>query len=93
MRRDYLEIRGITLPSTPTDVDITDDVVLIIGEKIGVPMQKGDISISHRIPSRKQLTEDGNPIPPAITVKFVKRETRENLYRKEQGTFQTLFEM
>ena len=52
-RRDCLEIRGIPLPSTPTDVDLTDDVVLKIGEKIGVPMQKSDISISHRIPSRK----------------------------------------
>ena len=38
-RRDCLEIRGIPLPSTSTDVDQTDDVVLKIGEKIGVPMQ------------------------------------------------------
>ena len=45
-RRDCLEIRGIPLTSTSTDVDLTDDVVLKIGEKIGVPMQKSDISIS-----------------------------------------------
>ena len=83
-RRDCLEIRGIplpTLPSTPTDLDQTNEVVLQIAEKIGVPMQKSDISISHRVPSRKQLTDDGIPIPPAIIVKFVKREIRENLSR------------
>ena len=84
-RRDCLEIRGIPLPSTPMDLDQTDEVVLKIGEKIGVPMQKSDISISHRIPSRKQFTDEGNPIPPAIIVKFVKRETRENLYRARKN--------
>ena len=84
-RRDCLEVRGIPLPSTSTDVDQTDDVVLKIGEKIGVPMQKSDISISHRIPSRKQFNNEGNPIPPAIIVKFVKRETRENLYRARKN--------
>ena len=36
-RRDCLEICGIPLPSTPTDVDQTDNIVLQIGEKIGVP--------------------------------------------------------
>ena len=84
-RRDCLEIRGIPLPSTPMDPDQTDDVVLKLGEKIGVPIQKSDISISHRIPSRKQFTDEGNPIPPAIVVKFVKRETRENLYRARKN--------
>ena len=77
-RRDCLEIRGIPLPSTSTDVDQTDNVVLKIGKKIGVPMQKSDISISHRIPSRKQFNDEGYPIPPAIIVKFVKRQPREN---------------
>ena len=48
-------------------------------------MQKSDISISHRIPSRKQFTDEGNPIPPAIIVKFVKRQTRENLYRARKN--------
>ena len=84
-RRDCLEIRGIPLPSTSTDVDQTDDVVLKIGEKIGVPMQKSDILISHRIPSRKQCNDEGYPIPPAIIVKFVKRQTKENLYRARKN--------
>ena len=48
---------------------------------MGVPILKSDISISPRIPSRKQFTDERNPIPPAIIVKFVKRETRENLYQ------------
>ena len=69
------------MPSTPMDLDQTDEVVLQIAEKIGVPMQKSDISISHRFPSRKQSTDEGTPIPPPIIVKFVKREIRENLYR------------
>ena len=56
------------------DMDQTDQVVLKIGEKMGVPIQKSDISISHRIPSRRQFTDEGNPIPPAIIVKFVKRK-------------------
>ena len=84
-RRDCLEIRGIPLSSTPTDLDQTDGVVLQIAEKIGVPMQKSDISISHRIPSRKQFTHEGIPVPPAIIVKFVKREIRENLYRARKN--------
>ena len=67
------------------DMNQTDQVVLKIGEKMGVPIQKSDISISHRIPSRKQFTDEGNPIPPAIIVKFVKRETRENLYRARRN--------
>ena len=84
-RRDCLEIRGIPLPSTATDLDQTDEIVLQIAEKTGVPTQKSDISISHRIPSRKQFTDDGIPIPPAIIVKFVKREIRENLYRERKN--------
>ena len=52
---------------------------------MGVTIQKSDISISHRIPSRKQFTDERNPIPPAIIVKFVKRETRENLYRARRN--------
>ena len=67
-RRDYLEIRGIPLPSKPMDLDQTDEVVLKIGEKMGIPIQKSDISISHRIPSRKQFTDAGNPIPLAIII-------------------------
>ena len=83
-RRDCLEIiRGMPLPSTPMDMDQTDQVVLKIGEKMGVPIQKSDISISHRIPSRKQFTDEGNPIPPAI--KFMKSETRENLCRARRN--------
>ena len=70
-RRDCLEIRGIPLPSTPMDLDQSDEVVLKIGEKMGVPVQKSDISMSHRIPSRKQFTDKGNPTPPAIIVKKI----------------------
>ena len=50
------------------DLDQTDEVVLKLGEKMGIPIQKSDISISHRIPSRKQFTDAGNPIPLAIII-------------------------
>ena len=53
------------------DLDQSDEVVLKIGEKMGVPVQKSDISMSHRIPSRKQFTDKGNPTPPAIIVKKI----------------------
>ena len=53
----------------------TNDIVIQLSEKIGVPMERNDISISHRIPSVRDSVE------PVIIVKFVRREVRENFYR------------
>ena len=73
-RRDCSEIRGISLPEEPSEED-TNDIVIQLSEKIGVPMERNDISISHWIPSARDLVE------PAIIVKFVRSEVRENFYR------------
>ena len=54
-RREGLEIRGIPLPSTPTEVNQTDYIVSQLAKKIGAPVQKSDKSASHRIPIRKQM--------------------------------------
>ncbi|CAH3024209.1 unnamed protein product, partial [Porites evermanni] len=72
-RRDCTEIRGIPLPEEPSEED-TNDIVIQLSEKIGVPMERNDISTSHRIPSAKHLME------PAIIVKFVGHKVRENFY-------------
>ena len=73
-RRDCIEIRGIPLPEEPQEEE-TNDIVLQLSEKMGIPMERKDISISHRIPSSRASVD------PAIIVKFVRREMRENLYR------------
>ena len=53
----------------------TNDIVIQLSEKIGVPMERNDISISYRIPSARDSVE------PATIVKFVRRWVRENFYR------------
>ena len=73
-RRDCTEIRGISLLEEPSEED-TNDIVIQLSEKIGVPMERNDISISHRIPSARDSVE------PAIIVKFLRHEVRENFYR------------
>ena len=72
-RRDCTEIRGIPLLEEPSEED-TNDMVIQLSEKIGVPMERNDISISHRIPSVRDSVE------PAIIVKFARHEVRENFY-------------
>ena len=72
-RRDCTEIRGIPLPEEPSEED-TNDMVIQLSEKIGAPMERNDISISHRIPSVRDSVE------PAIIVKFLRHEVRENFY-------------
>ena len=65
-RRDCTEIRGIPLPEEPLKED-TNDIVIQLSEKTGVPMERKDISISHRIPSARDSVE------PVIIVRFVRR--------------------
>ena len=44
-RRDCSEIRGLSLPEEPSEED-TNDIVIQLREKIGVPVERNDISIS-----------------------------------------------
>ena len=59
-RRDCAEIRGIPFPEETSEED-TNDIIIQLSEKIGVPMERNGISISHRIPSAK------GSMDPAIT--------------------------
>ena len=72
-RRDSVEIRGIPLPEESQEED-TNEIVLQLSQKMGIPLERKDISVSHRI-RRRSLVD------PAIIVKFVRREVRERLYR------------
>ena len=45
---------------------------------MGIPLERNDISVSHRIRSSKASVD------PAIIVKFVRREMRESLYRSRK---------
>lgn len=67
-------IRGIHLPEEPSDED-TNDITIQLSEKIGVPMERNDISVSLRIPIAT------GSVDPAIIVKFVRRKFREYFYR------------
>ncbi|XP_067020714.1 uncharacterized protein [Acropora muricata] len=73
-RRDCLEIRGIPLPEESQAED-TNEIVLQLSQKMGIPLERNDISVSHRIRSSR------TSVDPAIIVKFVRREVRERLYR------------
>ena len=73
-RRECLEIRGI--PSTPSED--TDEIVKSVGKLVDVVIENSDISVSHRLPVR---STQGNVPTPAIIVKFVKRDTRDKLYK------------
>ena len=72
-RRDSVEIRGIPLPEESQEED-TNEIVLQLSQKMGIPLERKDISVSHRIRSRSSVDS-------AIIVKFVRREVRKRLYR------------
>lgn len=78
-RRECIEIRGI--PTTPSED--TDEIVTNVGKLIDVVIDKSDISVSHRIPVRStQTAQSGGNMPtPVIIVKFVKRDTRDKVYK------------
>ena len=72
-RRECAEICGIPLSGKPSMED-TNDIIIQLSKKIGVTMERNNISVSHRIPSAR------GSVDPAIVVKFVRHELRENLY-------------
>ena len=59
----------------------TNDIIMKVGEIIGVDVNKDDISISHRLSTTKPSQRDTLYTDPAIIVKFVKRDTRDSYYR------------
>ncbi|XP_031575494.1 uncharacterized protein LOC116309085 [Actinia tenebrosa] len=76
-RRECLEIRGVPMHR----VEDTNKIVKDVGKLIGVEIKDTDLSISHRLaapdPNFKQ--------PPAIIVKFARRDVRNNLYAAKKN--------
>ena len=79
-RRECLEIHGIPLPPKERDFkENTNELVLKIGDMMGVSVRPEDISVSHRIPTSQKY--QGRRSAPAIIVKFTRRDTKEMFYR------------
>ncbi|CAB3981009.1 Hypothetical predicted protein [Paramuricea clavata] len=72
-RRDCLEFHEIPQNSTEN----TDELVKRVANLIGVEINPYDISISHRLPSRRGST-------PPIIAKFTKRRTKEIIYQSKR---------
>ncbi|XP_015760829.1 PREDICTED: uncharacterized protein LOC107339987 [Acropora digitifera] len=47
-RRDCLETRGIPLPEE-SQVEDTNEIVRQLSQKMGIPLERNDISVSHQI--------------------------------------------
>ena len=71
--REYLEFCGIG----KRPIEDTNKIILTIGDALGVQINEEDISVSHRLPQNKHNVDK----PPIIIAKFVRRDTKENLYR------------
>ena len=71
-RRDCLEFHGIPEASDEN----TDNLIKQIGELMAVEISPSDISISHRLPSKR------GRIPPIIA-KFARRCTRDKLFKSK----------
>ena len=50
-----------------------------VGKLLGVDITENDISVSHRMPQSQK--HKGKPGPPAIIVKFARRDVKDNFYR------------
>ena len=50
-----------------------------VGKLLGMDITQNDISVSHRMPQSQK--HKGKPGPPAIIVKFTRREVKDNFYR------------
>ena len=73
LRRDCLEISGVP----PSESYTCNQLVMAVGQAIGVQVKEGDISTSHPLPIFK---EDA---PPKIIVKFTRRDMRNSSIRTE----------
>ena len=71
-RRDCLEFHGIPQNSTEN----TDELIMRVTNLIDVQINLNDISISHRLPSRRRST-------PPIIAKFTNRRTKDLSYQNE----------
>ena len=77
-RKECVEIRGIPVAATPSE-EQTNNIVTNVGKLLGMDITQNDISVSHRMPQSQK--HKGKPGPPAIIVKFTRREVKDNFYR------------
>lgn len=71
-----MENRGIPVAATPSEEH--NYIVKDVGKLLGVDITENDISESHRMPQSQK--HKGKPGPPAIIVKFARRDVNDNLY-------------
>ena len=77
-RRECVEIRGIPVAAIPSE-EQTNNIVTNVGKLLGMDITQNDISVSHRMPQSQK--HKGKPGPPAINVKFTRRDVKDNFYR------------
>ena len=77
IRRECLEIKGIPV----LDDEDTNEIVRKIGDLIDVDISEDDISVSHRLPTKKNGASSKQTYDPTIIVKFVRRDVRDELYK------------
>ena len=82
---EEIHIHGIPLSQ---DED-TNDIVIKVGELIGVTVEEDDISVSHRLPVNYKYK--GVKANPTIIVKFVRRDIKDQFYssRKDLRGYST----
>ena len=77
-RKECVEIRGIPVAATPSE-EQTNNIVTNVGKLLGMDITQNDISVSHYMPQSQK--HKGKPGPPAIIVKFTRRDVKDNFYR------------
>ena len=77
-RKECVEIRGIPVAATPSE-EQTNNIATNVGKLLGMDITQNDISVSHRMPQSQK--HKGKPGPPAIIVKFTRRDVKDNFYR------------
>lgn len=73
-----MEIRGIPVAATPSEEE-TNNIAKDVAKLLGVDITENDISVSHRMSQSQK--HKGKPGPPAIIVKFARRDVKDNFYR------------
>ena len=75
-RRNTLVISGSEVPKSAINEDSYKVVVSLVNAKTGVGIERSDIDVCHRLPTKKQ-EDDQNKKP--IIVKFVRREIKHKI--------------
>ena len=74
LRRDCLEITGVTIKPD----DNPKQIVKEIGSLIGVEIEDSDIAAAHKLPDSKKVKN-------RMIVKFLQRENREEVYKRRRN--------